>query len=522
MGVRTLAVPKFSLSLLSALTLTSFASAQTALHAEAIHVMGRLGYGATAAELDAIQTPADLNAWIQTQLTTTQATPAALTNAIAALNGTEPVAPNFNQGTWNHEELRYARILNAIWSPNQLRQRMANFWRVLFNTNVVRITPPFGENLAVGLEWKQYTEFRQHALGNFRDLLDVSIDNVSMRVYLDLAANNDLNNPNENYARELLELHTLGPELNGVANYTDEDIKLIGRDLVGLGVNFGTAMIQTTTQAFPPPAVTLFMQTPNVVNLPVPSSNDPDAKADLILDHLTRQRQTARYICTRLVQEFVTDEEADLARPEIQGLIANCMLQWGTNGNITAVLTALFGDPVFRTNLLYRRNKIERPLESVASQMRVLDTAIPSPANVTDRCLVIDNALVSMGQEIFHFPSPDGYPLSSFAQAGSSRARERWRMAFNLTQASGTSTVDSDPVAWVLARGVNINSSTSIVLTVLNYLYPGDYTINDSRRVLAYLELPSSPWSTTTVLEKRVRIRQMMAFVCGMTQAYVK
>ena len=411
---------------------------------------------------------------------------------------------------------------------------MANFWRVLLNTSHGRATQAFGQQNGTLVEWQQYEDFRANALGDFRDLLQISIDCVSMRLFLDLHINNNLSAPNENYARELLELHTMGVEEAGVPNYTDNDIKLLGQALVGLGFNQATATPTTTLQSPTPPAVTLFSTIPHVVNLTLQPSNNPAIKAGLVLDHLASQRQTALYICRRLIMEFVTDEEADFATPEIQALLATCMSKWGTRGNIREVLNALFKEKVFRTEKKYRRNKIEQPSDSVASGLRAVGSPIPPSAttteitNLTTGLTILRNRLNAMGQELFLFPSPDGYPLSSYQQAGSSRARLRYQTAAEQTNASIPTIFYPLPHVFVAGPGVmaNLSDPNDIVLKVFNHLYPNDSTINDRRRALLYLvtDINGAPsgYSTASPAEQRARIARMTAYVTGMTQAFIK
>ena len=119
-------------------------------------------------------------------------------------------------------------LLRAVYSPSQLEEQMVWFWLNHFSVH---------QNKA-NLRWLvgDYEEraIRPHALGHFRDLVLATLEHPAMLQYLD-NSQNAVGHINENYARELMELHTLGVD----AGYTQQDVQQLARVLTGVGINVG-------------------------------------------------------------------------------------------------------------------------------------------------------------------------------------------------------------------------------------------------------------------------------------------
>jgi len=128
-------------------------------------------------------------------------------------------------------------VLRALYSPNQLQEQMTWFWMNHFNVNLRK------DNIRAMVGDYEENAIRPHALGRFRDLLGATLHHPAMLRYLD-NAQNGANRINENYARELMELHTLG--VGG--GYSQADVQELARVLTGVGVSLQPADV-------PPPNV---------------------------------------------------------------------------------------------------------------------------------------------------------------------------------------------------------------------------------------------------------------------------
>ncbi|MCA8969454.1 MAG: DUF1800 family protein [Planctomycetes bacterium] len=517
----------------------------TPLHEQATHVMNRMGYGGTPSELQAITSQDMLTNWIQDQIHSPLAPPpAALTNAVTALLGSTPVIPPVTSPAaspvshnWRKDALARYRILMAAFQPQQLRERMTNFWQTLFNTaNRDLVTFYLANQHSIGqaelaatyAQYREYEAFRSAALSTFKSVLETSIHSPPMRIYLDMHVNTSVAQPNENYARELLELHTFGPydvAGNGEPNYSQQDIRNLASLLVGLQVETGVNSTHAAVENFPidqPPAITLFAgRAPRINPVSIPSSVNSLQKIDMILSHIVEQNQTSDYICRRLIREFVGDETST------QNLLLACKAQWGMEGDIQAVLDVILSSAEFLDNPNHRRSMIESPFESAVSQIRNLGINPPTAAsNQSTPYTHLFNSLEFMGQSLFEFPSPDGYPMDSFLQAGSHRARLRFRSALWLYPSEG----QMQPFAQSFNPPLSLDNPATIPQTVLDHLYPNDYVSDDLMAAADILtrsvvtgNVTAWPAQSATGLDTRDnRFSAMMSYIAGMTQAYVK
>lgn len=303
------------------------------------------------------------------------------------------------------QELQKATLLRAIYSGRQLAEIMVDFWSNHFN-----IAQTKGD-----CAWLKTVDDREvirpHALGNFKELLYASSHSPAMLIYLD-NQENYAGNPNENYARELLELHTLGIE----GGYTQKDVQELARCLTGWTVKDhfyrGQFEFQVNQHDDGPKQIL-------DVSLPAGSKQ---AGGEQIIERLAAHPATARFIATKLVRRFIAD------RPP-QALVqraAQTFLQ--SQGDIKAVLRAILLSPDFLDEPAAGHApslKLKRPLEFMASALRQLYAQ-------TDTGPALLQYLAEMGQPLFQWPTPDGYP--DYAEAWSGTLLARWRFALALAQ----------------------------------------------------------------------------------------
>ncbi|MGB5588434.1 MAG: DUF1800 domain-containing protein [Gammaproteobacteria bacterium] len=290
----------------------------------------------------------------------------------------------------------------AFFSPRQLYEVMVEFWTNHFSIQLINgfepVLKPADDAMVI----------RPHALGNFRDLLHASAKSSAMLYYLD----NFLNTaeaPNENYARELLELHTLGVD----GGYTEQDIKEVARCFTGWTLDFTTAEF-----AFVP-----FLHDggdKTVLGQLVPAGgglSDGEAVLDLIAAHPS----TARFIASKLCRRFISDQPS----ATVIDTVAQAFTASG--GDIRATLAALFSSDEFLTAA---DSKLSRPLEFLGQVVRSLNPQLTLPGDNGELLFGVASVL---GQIPFYWPTPDGYPDQASYWGSTGGLLNRWRIALGLS-----------------------------------------------------------------------------------------
>jgi len=292
-----------------------------------------------------------------------------------------------------------------MFSQRQLFEVMVEFWSDHFNIHLVNGLGP----TLKPLDDRQV--IRQHALGNFRELLQASAKSPAMLFYLDNFLNQG-SAPNENYARELMELHTLGVD----GGYDENDVKEVARCFTGWSLRFpGDPGGDYGEFSY----VDLIHDqgAKTVLGNPIaPGGGQSDGEQ--VLDILAAHPSTANFIATRLCRRFISDTPP---QPAIDAVAAAFTV---SNGDIKTTLRALFANAAFVDSADL---KFTRPSEYLAGVVRALapDTAYPS-----DNGLFWFYVQNTLGQLPFYWPTPDGYPdlLSYWASTGG--LLNRWRISF--------------------------------------------------------------------------------------------
>lgn len=315
-------------------------------------------------------------------------------------------------------ELRQATLLRQVYSRRQLSEVMAEFWNDHFNMTTAKGDCYFLKTV------DDREVIRRHALGSFRDLLWASAHSPAMLVYLDNQANRK-GAPNENYARELMELHTLG--VNG--GYSQQDVMELARCLTGWTVkeHFWRGEFEFDPDAH---------DTGDKSVLGLEIGNQGQAEAERVIDLLAAHPSTARFIAMKLARRFLSDSPPE----EIVARAAAAFLN--TKGDIRAVLRVILLDGLTDPkglgggtphNSLGRQGplgsqvqpKYKRPVNFVASALRLLNAE-------TDGGEALQDYLLRMGQTSFAWPTPDGYPDRGEPWQGN--LMPRWQFAFGLVR----------------------------------------------------------------------------------------
>ncbi len=308
-------------------------------------------------------------------------------------------------------------LLRDIYSKNQLQEQLTWFWFNHFNVHAQK-----GEIRAMVGDYEDKA-IRAHALGKFGDLLAATVIHPAMLQYLD-NAQNAAGHINENYAREIMELHTLGVG----SGYSQRDVQELARILTGLGLNLsGKPPGGSQSGGFRLD----FQDDPRNQNLTLFNAKRHDfgdkqflgttIKGDGVNEIATAvailavEPPTAHFVSRQLAQYFCCD-----APPE--RLVNAMAATWKRgNGDIAQVLATLFASPEFGASL---GRKFKDPMQYAVSAVRAVYGGQPI-ANTQP----IINWLNRMGEPLFGHETPDGYPLTAATWSGPGEMATRFEIA---------------------------------------------------------------------------------------------
>ncbi|ETW95795.1 MAG: hypothetical protein ETSY1_29175 [Candidatus Entotheonella factor] len=376
-------------------------------------LVNRLTFGATVSLLNTVnQLGAD--AYLQQQLQP-QSIPA--DDFDIFIDAFEPVLTK--------DDLQVYMLMRAMHSPRQLQEVMTAFWDNHFNTDI-------NKHGNVDYEFYENRAFRQHALGRFRDLLAISAKSPAMLIYLDSVANIK-GEPNENYARELMELHTMGVD----GGYSQRDVEEVAKVFTGWQVRSGAP---TFEDAFFFNAAQHDASDKEVLGQTIPGGGVEEGEA--LLDLLAAHPSTAWFICHKLAVLLVQDLPRD-------ALILGCadvfLAAKDRDDQMAQVVQYFTTSPDFNDPKAYR-SKIVTPLEFVVRTVRGLG-AVSEGGD-------LPGELRRLGQRLFEFPVPTGYGETGDDWLNSNQLLERMRfvnrMAFNTPGGNRSTT---DPMTFCRAYG---------------------------------------------------------------------
>jgi uncharacterized protein (DUF1800 family) len=433
-------------------------------------------------------------------------------------------------------ELQDAKIVNAIESPRQLYEVLVDFWSNHFNIDVrkgpCRVLKVVDEREVI----------RPHVLGKFRDLLEASAKSPAMLHYLDnfqnsvsremspneqrlrqraspqalnAAAQPADNKPrtvggiNENYAREIMELHTLGVD----GGYTQKDVQEVARCFTGWTVNQPTGEF-----AFAPRR---HDDGPKTVLGHVIPPNGGIRDGEMVLDILASHPSTAKFIATKLCRRLVSDDPP----PALVDHIASVFLQ--TGGDLRQVVQAIIFSPEFFSPRAYRA-KIKSPFEFAVSAVRATGGKIVTDDMVPlDRHFAIEAGatfgrgmdrlasakrkslnihIIEMGQPLFAHQAPTGYPEDSrkWVNTGALISRMNFALALAEHKLTDVSVTSAD-----LIHGVDIDKP-DIVLDRLNQAFlQGELTVPTRATLEKHLTATEDGEAST------VNIPELTALILG-------
>ncbi|QDV06367.1 hypothetical protein Poly30_18760 [Planctomycetes bacterium Poly30] len=428
------------------------------------------------AELDALGQDAWLDLQLQPELIDDSSMDARLGAypwlGVGAVQGMDSATlrQNYGGGGWRlSEESKSVRILRAKDSRRQLFERVVDFWNDHFNV-------PFTAQDANYLRpVHEERVIRRHAFGKFPEFLAAVAMSPAMGAFLDQDSNR-AGLPNENYARELLELHTLG-EGNG---YTEEDVREVARCFTGWTYvrhwepgAFGTFRFDSSVhdQGYK-----------TVLGRLIPNGGQLDGVRVLRL--LALDPRTARHVSSKLVRWFLgEDAAAGLVMVSGQSIVDRVTgVFLATDGDIRAMLREILSVESLRAVQPWRRRRLKQPFHFGMSFLRALEIEITNPSTAV-------YGLAGLGQVPFEWPDPDGYPDETDAWA--SNLAPRWRFASAILNGwTSWSSVPSGKLA-SFCQGVGPEAWGRCVSAALT---GGEMDTSDVEAIQAFVDgAPSTP-----------------------------
>lgn len=351
----------------------------------ALHALNRLSYGPRPGELEALAAGFDWEAYVAGQLAVPAAAPPPPTpvrlSDYRRLQGQAPrdEAARAALRDWvqaAQQAAAAARLRPALASDAGLTERLVEFWANHFNV--------FGGKGPCRVLMADYEAraIRPHVLGRFRDLLGAVTRHPAMLVYLDNAQSR-AGALNENHARELMELHTLGVD----GGYTQADVQALARVLTGWTVDPRDGAYRFVAGRHDDGAKTWLGR---------PVSGRGEAQGDAVLDQLARHPRTAQRLAYKLAQFFV----ADAPDPTLVAATARAFLD--SDGDLRATTGALLMHPAARAPAVHGA-QFKTPYRFVLSLLRA--TGQTAPADLRP----VQQALRELGQPLFGCVTPDGW-----------------------------------------------------------------------------------------------------------------
>lgn len=332
------------------------------------------------------------------------------------------------------DELQQAKLLRAIYSERQLGDVLVDFWMNHFNVyarkgRALYLVPSFERDV-----------IRPRAWGRFEDLLKATAESPAMLFYLDNWLSNGAGEPsprrpgrirtrggsfdaptpaapagarraglNENYARELLELHTMGVD----GGYTQHDVTEVARAFTGW-----------TIRGFKDQRAEFFFD---------PRRHDPGDKTvlgetvrgsgkqegELVLHRLATHPKTARFVSYKLARRFVADEPPEALVERAAAVFTK------TEGDIREVVRAIVTSPEFRSPQFYSA-KVKTPLEFATSAVRALGATVDDAEELSRR-------VAAMGMPLYLQPPPTGYKDTADAWVATGGLVARLNLALDLS-----------------------------------------------------------------------------------------
>lgn len=455
----------------------------------ALHALNRLGFGPVPGQVEEVL-DRGLEEYIEGQLnpqvdSALEARLAPFSNTLR-LSTTQVLVAYADSGNQfssiqaYNDNFHTAKIIRSAHTVNQLEEVLADFWFNHFNVN---ITDGF---VRYSIQSYERDAIRPNAMGKFETLLKATAEHPAMLFYLDnylSTATRTVNGRlvqglNENYGRELLELHTVGVD----AGYTQADVYEVARaftgwgiDNVGRGGNFSyrTANHDTGSKS--------------AFGLQLSAGGQKD-DGERVIKYLATHPLTARFISTKLARRFLSDTPPQ----SVVDRMAEVWLQ--TEGDIKEVMRAMIGTSEFWAEAFSATGKPKTPYEYAISTIRAVG------GQVTSATRGVTTYLSQMGQPLYQCIPPTGYSDSGADWLNPSS--QIYRMNFALDLAQGLINGVTVNVR-NFAAGADLNSPSSVARAANSTVFGNTYaasTIDAAARVDTRITSPSAAVRVTALL----------------------
>ncbi len=358
-------------------------------------------------------------------------------------------------------QLTFATIYQSAFSNWQLHQQLVEFWTNHFNIAMEKV----GYLKVVD----DSAVIRQYAMTTFPELLKASAHSPAMLLYLDQTMSQK-SAPNQNYAREIMELHTLGVD----GGYTQTDVSELARVLTGWTIaGKGTFAFNASLHDF---------GQKTVLGVTIPATSPAigaaaQAEGETMLDVLANHPSTATFISTKMLEYFLRYD------PTPAQIASVAQVYTSTAGDIKSMLREVLSED----NLTTAPAKFKRPYHLVMAGLRALGPGV-TPAGVSS----ISAQVTNVGQQPFTWLTPDGFPDSIDYWSGNMLTR--WNYATFLTNANSATTVQFN-----VAPFMGTPTAAAIVSAINTAVFAGEMPSGLASDLTTYVS--TSPTNAAHVRE---------------------
>ncbi len=467
----------------------------------AVRVLNNLTAAATATSITEFNAlgandTARLTAFVDQQLNPSAIDDSALEARLSAANGYTTLNKSLAQLWADHtlvttdssapaRETQRATLARAAYSKRQLQETMVDFWQNHFNVAINSGTPS-----TVYVHYNRDV-IRANVFGNFRTMLEAVGQSTAMMYYLNNRSNSR-SGPNENYARELLELHALGAENylgfvspaqvppapedpNYPIGYTDLDVYDTAAAFTGWTVkNGGNGFPSENDGTFVYRLAMHDAGPKQVLGMYILPEQAAMKDGRDIYDRLATHPRVAKFICKKLIRRFVSD------KPD-QALIDSAAAVFRSNWQHPNQLRLTLRHILLSNAFIHAwGQKNRRPFELIAAALRVCGSDWTIKGISETRSNDFMNRLAATGHAPYDWAAPNGYPDVGVPWAGSNNMVTTWKMLSWLTEALDTDTASTPLMPIVAQSRANVASWTANNL--VNYW---------CQRILGYLPVAS-------------------------------
>ena len=399
--------------------------------------------------------------WLNEQVNFTRIDDTAVDVAVAArypLLSKTPAELAVADGTTLRNFLQDATLYRAAFSQRQLYERMVEFWSDHFNISIDKV----GYLKAID----DREVIRKHAMGKFSDLLKASAHSPAMLGYLDQNLSRN-GSPNQNYVRELMELHTIG--VNG--GYTQTDVEQLARVFTGWSfTGAGEFIFNATRHDFGAKTVLGVQIAATSSTIGAAGVNEGEMMLDVLINHPS----TGRFLATKMLKWLLTPEPTDAQINAVAGAYR------ATGGDIKRMVRAILNEGWVTA----APAKLKRPFHLVASGLRATNASVNSAAGMTSQVRML-------GQPLFQYETPDGYP--DLVEYWVGNVIPRWSYGTTLANSNSAANTVVDVAPYLTG------TPDAAVDRIQADFFGGELALSTRERLLTYLR--TGTFNTTRVRE---------------------